>query len=670
MAAVQNELKIKVGTGFIGGIFCRQGWDRTRQVYRLTQALEPNVGEHWHLTLPFERLAEYSVWAVLSMFQLRLATVIRQIAPDLLSEVRAEFLALGRDGYNQPRFEADDKHVLDWLGLRGVAPHGRIRPKPETDQDVLPAQDCYLPDLSLDIRLYAFFSSDDSLSSDPVGFMHNNAHSYDREETTGVLDGEVGLSTIECHLCDTIQTVYQRAAALADRLKNEKENGGHPFTHFGIELEDRSTLLLEGIIRGFRGYRSLRRSDPHVPLVGAHPALSRAAIRQGLAWPKVSAVLPRRVWSRLSDIAKDTLIEAAEVVAAATATPICPLTPTESEMRQLQWVGGLAELDLGVDALLEEQSAPLRKLGIYNVVRRRHTGEEYLGRLENQEWAWDWTWAFHEVMDSLYDPRVDRSLRQAPLYRLQPLHKRVLGVFEQSVITPLRAFVTSKAWIPKGGVTLQASNLWRDAFSGTVARQPVADWNDFRATLDIHGHWLVEAGKSPQGGLCRLCDLLDGMIAERIRTVPALTGIELSLFPSSPNAQAKQLLAVAEPSERARTLTMFLGRVALELRNFVEHGIEVPQEQALLIRNEDMWQSKRDYVRKGKKGGDRRSQSVSLLEWIKLTAADQNWSRQTALPATVPQAAAGLILDTDSLGRCLVLISLLVAGSQAHLRLS
>jgi hypothetical protein len=159
------------------------------------------------------------------------------------------------------------------------------------------------------------------------------------------------------------------------------------------------------------------------------------------------------------------------------------------------------------------------------------------------------------------------------------------------------------------------------------------------------------------------------MVAERIRTSPALVGLELTLVPSTPNAHARQLRMVTEQSERARMLTLFLGRVALEIRNFIEHGIEEPEGQGLLIRNEDMWETKRDYIAKGKKGGNRRPRSVSLLEWIRLTARDQNWPRTAELPAVVLPAASGLILDTASLGRCLVLISLLVAGSQAHLDL-
>lgn len=664
MAKVRKRLRVEVGAGFIGDIFCRQGWNRARQVHRLIEALQPKGGEKWHLTLTFEQFAKVSIWAVLAKFQLRLVNVIREIAPDLLSDVRDEFVGLGRDAYNQPGFEVDDEHVLGWMSLRGVAPHGRLRLAPEGDQNAAPAQSCYLPDLSLDIRLYSFFSSDRLLADDPIGYMHNNAHYYDKAETTGILDGEVGLSTIECHLSDTVLTAYQRAAALADRLTKDEQR-----LPLGVELEDRSRLVIDGVVRGFRGYRSLRRTDPQVPLVGAHPALSRAAIRQGLAWPKVSSIIPRRVWSQLSDVAKDIVVETAEVAAGATAVVVCPLTPTESEMSQLKWVGGLAQLDLAVGPLLEQQSAPLRKLGIYDVVLGRHRGDEYQQRLGDQQWAWDWTWAFGEVMDALYDPRVDRSHRNTLLYRLQPLHKRLLGIFEQSVITPLRAKVTSKVWVPKGGVTQQASNLWRDAFSGTVANQPITEWNDFRATLDIHGHWLVEAAKVSQAGPCRLSKLLDGIVAERIRTTPALAGFNISLAPSTPNAHARQLRAVAESTDEARTLTLFLGRVALEFRNVIEHGIELPMPQGLLIQNEDMWQSKRDYARKGKKGGDKRPESVSLLEWIRRTATDQDWSRKALLPATVPQAGTGVLLDTDSLGRCLVLISLLIAGAQTHLKL-
>jgi hypothetical protein len=225
-------------------------------------------------------------------------------------------------------------------------------------------------------------------------------------------------------------------------------------------------------------------------------------------------------------------------------------------------------------------------------------------------------------------------------------------------------------WIPKGGNTLQASNLWRDAFYSAFCNCPVVDWNDFRATLDIQGLWLIKAAKAAGSGACHLSSLLDEMVSNRIQTISAPGITELTLAPKTPGAHMRQLRIVAEPSDFARSLTLYLGKITLELRNFIEHGIEVPTERGLLIRNEDTWQSKREYVRKGKKGGDGRGKSVTLFEWIRQTASDQNWPQQAALPSSLPPAATGLILDTDSLSRCLVLISLLIAGSQAHLRLS
>ena len=336
-------------------------------------------------------------------------------------------------------------------------------------------------------------------------------------------------------MCDSIAAAYDRACAFADRILAARPTNACLLADIMLELQTRDALLIDGVVQGFRGYRSLRRSDANVPMVASHRILNAAALRHGHAWPLASGIFPRALWKHLPVPGQDTVLEATEMVASAWIPPLSSNTPSKAEMNELQNMAGLAELDLPVDTVIDELAYPLRQLGLLGVVRSRHDSEEYVDRLERGEWAWDWTWAINELDTALYDPRVDRSVHRTQILRLQPLHKRLLSLLEEEVIRPLRALVASNGWTPKGGKTFQASNLWREAFHDVaIARQVNGGWNDFQATLEIEGVWLIHASAHDRDGRCILAPIMDEILAAFLAHIPALAGLAVTLRPSQP----------------------------------------------------------------------------------------------------------------------------------------
>ena len=102
-------------------------------------------------------------------------------------------------------------------------------------------------------------------------------------------------------------------------------------------------------------------------------------------------------------------------------------------------------------------------------------------------------------------------------------------------------------------------------------------------------------------------------------------------------------------------MTLYLGKVALMLRNAVEHGTDRVRRDGLLVDTTHYW----DQNRGGK----------PILTWLTDTATQPqvSWRFATSLPATLPSAANEFLLTPDSLHRCLTLLSLVMHGAFSQL---
>ncbi len=124
----------------------------------------------------------------------------------IIEAQRQEILHLADEEYHLPDFECCEKDACNSLAIHGLFPHGRVI----REEEPVPG---FLPDFSIGARCYAFFGKS------PVR--------HDLDGTIGRLwmqqrwssKGGVGISKLECHLCDSLFDVYDRADARWKDLK-------------------------------------------------------------------------------------------------------------------------------------------------------------------------------------------------------------------------------------------------------------------------------------------------------------------------------------------------------------------------------------------------------------------------------------------------------------------
>ncbi len=294
------------------------------------------------------------------------------------------------------------------------------------------------------------------------------------------------------------------------------------------ESGDDQTLVIDAEVRGFVGYRSLRRDNPDVPTLGRHRLLSAAAIRQGMAKPVISKLFPIQLWRQFDPPVQHFLLDAAQRVAAHECPPVYPDVPSSHEALELFWAAARAEGDCGFET--DQHAAPLRRLGLETAFRRRQEQNQNLERSESGEWERDWTRTIFECESSLYDTDIEQSLHLQDVLDLYPLHKRVLGLVEY-VIKPL---LKDKGF--SGGV----SSIWGNAFtdkSKKLCRAVLPARADWWSTLEALGNWLI-AAEDKGDAFLDLATLLDCVVS-KMSSAPEVHGALLTLNPRKTGSSGK-----------------------------------------------------------------------------------------------------------------------------------
>ncbi len=245
------------------------------------------------------------------------------------------------------------------------------------------------------------------------------------------------------------------------------------------------------------------------------------------------------------------------------------------------------------------------------------------------------------------------------VFDLYPLHKRVLGLFEHYIVPRLKDM----------GLTGSASSIWAAAFLRNSTHRrlrgaslpPRADW---WSTLEAIGNWLLIANPL-SGDILRLDTLLDDILSRMVDKNHGVNGVEgssVTLDPPTPSVHANQLAELADPSnQKAACLTFYLGKLAIQLRNAIEHGIDHVVSEGLRVDCGGAW-----------------TEIPSLrLQNLKNEAADKKtkppsqWRLEKELGNLkyVPDSAKALMLTPTSLKRCLVLLSLVLHAGLRQLQL-
>lgn len=710
-------IHVVVGTRHLSAIL---GFRRGHQLNaELRRTIEPLVGVPIRTANTPADLARVTVFEVLEDFHNRASAQLRAAPAEVMTAQRDEIMRVARQEYHHPDFEATIEDACRSAAIHGLFPHGTLTShttaaflpefsigvrcfgsfakSPSSTRTTLHRQEFQESAAlirSLDVRSMSEEAGQEMISrlaslrehlappfapsellDEVEAIFAQSQPMFDRfqhvpamlEETVKRIDAHArrevdgavehlwanrhahDIRKLECHLCDTLRDVYDRADAYWNELRATASKGTASDMFFEIQVErtaGEDYLVIDAVAHGFQGHRSLRRDNPEVPLLGNHRLLAGKATRQGIGKPVVSGIFPISIWRLLERPVQHFVLNAAEQVGAEQCPPLYPNMPSESDMRRLGSGAGIAEGD--GDFPIEQNLAALRKLGIENAVRRRNDSRGE--RLEKGEWAWDWTWAMSEYQSALYDGDIEQSLHLQDLLDLYPLHKRVLGLIEYIVVPRL---------VSRGVQGKAASALWTNAFTGSTGVGAIRSAS-LLATMETEGNWLLHAADHEAAGRTDPVDLaalLDGIVAG-MSSAGEVAGVSVNLQPATPQEQARQLVAVADRSNQsAACMTLYLGKIALMLRNAVEHGSDRVVRGGLLLDTSGYWAEERGRP------------PVTVFDWLRTTARQQSWRSKASLPTTLPNAASTFLLTPASLRRCLVLMALTMKAAFSHLRL-
>ncbi len=160
-------------------------------------------------------------------------------------------------------------------------------------------------------------------------------------------------------------------------------------------------------------------------------------------------------------------------------------------------------------------------------------------------------------------------------------------------------------------------------------------------------------------------------MVEAVSLSNEVNGLKIRLDPSQKD-HSDLLVTLGDSAKvEAAWLTLYLGRIALGLRNAIEHSSERdPEQNGLAIDFPGYWSAERKHLRT--------NQKLPAFNWVTQVAADISWTpksslaagRGLVLPNSKPPGAESFLMTVESLKRCLVLISLVLTGCKSHLKLT
>ena len=463
----------------------------------LVEALIPLLGSPIVTAATTDDLDTITVYDALHVFHQKLTEQLKIHAEQLLSTQKTEILELANNLYHLPAFDMTEEDVLNYFAVHDLFSHGRVAQK----SNQIPV---YLPDYSNGARLLGCLTIPvhrwmERLRQEHPDMAAGGLEHLARWKTQSVLHTldeaiyprATYFDKLECHLCDSLRTVYNRATAFSEWLWSVSE----PRARFvnmpepGAEV----ALVIDALRQVFFWLRSLRRDEVDVPSIARHRVFSAAATRQGIAKPVVSRLFPIEVWEQFDSPVRHFLLDAAERAGAATCRTVYPDTPSREEVEGLspQTIQALFGGDDQSD--IERIIAPLRQLGLEGAFLRQLERGEEVREWEREKWISHWNGAITECKDALYESDIESSLYLRSVLELYPLHKHVLGLVEY-IIVPLL--------IRRGLGKKPASGLWTDAFMGwrdVASGHPGLSFASLTAqtgilaTLETEGDWLLHA---------------------------------------------------------------------------------------------------------------------------------------------------------------------------------
>ncbi len=618
---------------------------RARHVRQILLGLFPNSCDGWPSPEWFEPYAfspsseEEWLTTVYVHFAHLFEALSRRSESTALSEaIRERLEHTARNGYHAD-FRALPNDALKLLAIHELCRHGEALDLSRGSGDQYRA--AWLPDFAIGARVFAHKSvaGTGDIPIDRLvfkvgdqffvqGVEGNCFDTFAAKPRANTFGNSAALNWEEVHWCDTLRDVWDHVIDV-DATSPDVE------------------IVFQAIPSAFCQYQAWRLRRPeNVPLVGKHRYYSAAAVRRGLAMPQVARLFPSALWANVEDTTKDVFLDAAEETTRASCPVMLPDTPDR------------AEAEIVLLKLMHNPTKPIESFEKPEAFRRvlRQLGIEAAVRNEQAECAWDWRFALAEIDAALHDHRIEESIRLKQVLQLYSLHKRVLSLVESTILPKLE----------KRGLNGHASKLWTNAFlesvtdnTGNVLHKGPLNTHTQKAklghlaTLETEGNWLLYAAGHQAAGETEPIDLaalLDGIIALMSSAVE-VTDVSVSLHPATPQVHARQLATLADCSNyNAACVTLYLGKVALMLRNAVEHGTDRVVRERLVLETPGYWTER---------GG--------VLQWLTGKADEVSWRSKSSLPRTLPSAANAFLLTSDSLYRCVVLLTLVMHAGRSQL---
>ena len=653
-------IHVTVGMRYLRRGLGGRGTEIDKALARLTSSLD---GKRFESVDAAQKLSGISVFDVLKRFHSDLSKLLEEEARPLQELIDFELRYTSEAVYRQSNFQISKENARDLLALYGPLPHGT------TSRGSL----VFLPDMSPGVKLFG------SLITKVKVTPHVEPGTV---APAAILTfSSTGTPVLECHLCDDLCDVYRRAAdgraaqidaeeshhalvAEANRRRHQRNEPVSPralakTTETLAEQDD--TLLLDAESHGFWGYRSLQRSFPGVPTIADPRLLAASALRSGLAKPVISATFPHQLWRQFESPVKHFLLDSAEVAGGDICAPMYPNTPDAKEMKEV--CVALANEDMPkpsdrhahLSSLARpEIDAALKQLGVREAIEAVISSFEH--REAKGEWVWDYRLCAVELYNSLVGMDIERSISLENTLNLYPLHKRVLGLLEAMIGPKLQ----SVGWDPSQPRAAGILQRWATAFfhpigSGTfdLKGHPKhrhrsgaceVDALDYQRPFEVGvsrgwiNHATMKSGTSRGIPYCRAADLVEDLVNGIFTIVGSAPG-SISLQNINPEKHAQQLRLTASATDQGRRLLLHLGTLMICLRNFIEHGLDQPSGDGLVITNDEYWATR--------------------------------YSQAMGTPSTTayPRALGSLYIDANSLSSCLAIISLVLYGTQDQLNI-
>jgi hypothetical protein len=563
-----------------------------------------------------------TVYQILEQFHQETMELFRQKAPDMLEALRSDLECMGRETYGEPNFETHISHAEDLFALHRQPPHGQLN-----------GRSVVLPDFCYGFHIEGTLQPTTPDESESVG---------DPRQDMGIhcINGTQVL--FYCHLCDTIGQI------ITQLLRDDKT----------LDLNS-CKLWLTGKPKAVPAYLALRRATPTLPPLGSRRVLADAALRQALGKPIISFIIPDALWKPFPPAVKHFVLDAAMAVGSAECAPLFPDVPFENAQHQLSLRDTtFHETELRCD--FQTFVKVMKKLGLrrlslvkrFNLLKMaKQEGEKSMMKISSSELdsLGKEGEALREILMCILSEDIELSAKNKVLFELYPQHKRVLGLLEYSWDDRLRKLHPKQSF----------QRLWENAFTTLLKNDPdvigkievkKGDKLENSPKLIEMGYvlplsaWLESAAASQSKGKsgCHLSEILE-VVIEKMCVKLGIPSSALTLVPGTPQHHAEQLAWISTGTIQAQKAVFFLGKFAIELRNFIEHGKDDPRDKFLEVTNPVAWNKRMGTLKKS-------AQQLKIH-----------------LPPHLAAASDILLLDAESLKRCLILMTLLLHGAETQL---